>query len=179
MTFKQINSKLKKNFLLWLLEFSIPSSHWGCVNAVYNIVDRIFIGNAPVDWLFGLAAASITYPITLVMMAFGLFSGVRWQQPSFFLSIWVLEKKTHQKKHTLFRNGCCFAIIAGFIVLLYRKYFLKNQSLRKHWWAVKLFMPYATEYLSIILFGAVFQLSGNDYEITLLEQMAILVISMI
>ena len=46
------------------------------VNAIYNIVDRMFIGNAPELGAIGLAGISICYPVTLVLMAISLMIGM-------------------------------------------------------------------------------------------------------
>lgn len=59
-----------------LMEFSIPAIIGMMVNGIYNIVDRIFIGNAPDLGSLGLAAVSITYPVTLVLLAFSLMVAV-------------------------------------------------------------------------------------------------------
>src|SRR5699024_3772247 len=92
-----------------LLEFSLPAIIGMFVNAVYNIVDRIFIGNAPDLGSLGLAAASITYPVTLVMIAFGLMVGVGGATR---FSISLGRKETEKAQHYL-GNGVALAIIAG------------------------------------------------------------------
>ncbi|WRK55327.1 hypothetical protein SD457_11325 [Coprobacillaceae bacterium CR2/5/TPMF4] len=46
------------------------------VNAIYNVVDRIFIGNAPGLGAIGIAGITISYPVTLVLMAISLMVGV-------------------------------------------------------------------------------------------------------
>ena len=50
-----------KNILPLLVEFSIPAIIGMLVNAIYNIVDRMFIGNAPKLGSIGLAGISIRY----------------------------------------------------------------------------------------------------------------------
>ena len=59
-----------------VFEFSIPAVIGMMVNGIYNIVDRIFIGNSPNLGSLGLAAVSITYPVTLILLAFALMIGV-------------------------------------------------------------------------------------------------------
>ena len=65
-----------KNILPLLVEFSIPAIIGMLVNAIYNIVDRMFIGNAPELGAIGLAGISICYPVTLVLMAISLMIGM-------------------------------------------------------------------------------------------------------
>ena len=134
-----------------LLEFSIPAVIGMFVNAVYNIVDRIFIGNAPGLGSLGLAAASISYPVTLVMIAFGLLVGVGGATR---FSISLGKKETEKAQHYL-GNSITLAILAGLLFTILGNIFL--QPLLRNIGASQAVLPFATEYLSIILFGAVFQ----------------------
>lgn len=58
-----------------ILKFSIPAIISMLVNAVYNIVDQIFIGWSPVG-LLGIAATNVALPITTVCTALALLFGV-------------------------------------------------------------------------------------------------------
>ncbi len=58
--------------LLW--DFSLPAIVGMLVNALYNVVDSIFVGNGVGQ--IGLTAVTIAYPIMLVMMGFGMLIGV-------------------------------------------------------------------------------------------------------
>ena len=53
-----------------ILKFSIPAGISLLITAIYNIVDRIFIGNFTGNT--ALAALSICFPISFLMIAFGL-----------------------------------------------------------------------------------------------------------
>ncbi|MGL4942104.1 MAG: MATE family efflux transporter [Thermoguttaceae bacterium] len=58
--------------LLWL--YSTPAILGMVVSATYTIVDRIFVG-----WMIGpvgIAAVTLSFPITLVMIAFGMLIGI-------------------------------------------------------------------------------------------------------
>lgn len=57
-----------------LLRFSVPAIVGMLVNALYNIVDRIFIGRG-VDSL-AIGGIYIGMPIMLVLMAFGMLIGI-------------------------------------------------------------------------------------------------------
>jgi Na+-driven multidrug efflux pump len=54
--------------LLW--KFSLPAIVGMLVNALYNVVDSIFVGNGVGE--IGLTAVTIAFPIMLVLMAFGM-----------------------------------------------------------------------------------------------------------
>ena len=58
-----------------LAEFSIPATIGMLVNALYNIVDRMFIGNAKGLESLGLTALTISFPIMMIMMGIALMFG--------------------------------------------------------------------------------------------------------
>ncbi len=53
-----------------ILKFSIPAAISLLITAIYNIVDRIFVGNF--NGTSALAGLSICFPLSYMMMAFGL-----------------------------------------------------------------------------------------------------------
>ncbi len=56
-----------------LIKFSIPAIIGMLVNALYNIVDRIFIGNSVGS--IGIGAIFVGSPVTLILMAFSMLVG--------------------------------------------------------------------------------------------------------
>ena len=134
-----------------LAEFSIPAITGMLVNAIYNIVDRIFIGNDPELGSMGLAAVSITYPVTLVLLAFALMVGVGGST-RFSIS---LGKKENEKAKFFLGNGVTLAIMAGLLFMILGNVFI--EPILRILGASSAVLPYATDYLSVILYGAVFQ----------------------
>lgn len=57
-----------------LLKFSIPAMIGMLVNGLYNIVDRIFVGQGV--GALALSGITISFPITLIIMAFGMLIGI-------------------------------------------------------------------------------------------------------
>lgn len=57
-----------------LLSFSIPSIVGMLVNALYNVVDRIFVGQG--IGAAGLAGVTLTFPIMMIMVSFSILVGV-------------------------------------------------------------------------------------------------------
>lgn len=53
-----------------ILKFSLPAAASLLITAIYNIVDRIFVGNCV--GTSALAGLSICFPLSYMMMAFGL-----------------------------------------------------------------------------------------------------------
>lgn len=134
-----------------LAEFSIPAIIGMLVNAIYNIVDRIFIGNDPELGSLGLAAVSITYPVTLVLLAFGLMVGVGGST-RFSIS---LGRKENEKAKYFLGNGVTLAILAGLLFMTLGNVFI--EPILRILGASNAVLPYAKDYLSVILYGAIFQ----------------------
>ena len=59
-----------------LIKFSVPAIVGMMVSALYNMVDRIFIGNAQNLGLNGIAGITIGFPISLIMIATGVLFGI-------------------------------------------------------------------------------------------------------
>jgi len=149
-----------KNILPLLIEFSIPAIIGMMVNAIYNIVDRIFIGNAPELGVLGLAGISIAYPVTLVLLAIATMIGVG-SATRFSIALGS-QKKDEASQYM--GNGLTLAIIFGSLFLFLGNLFL--EPLLKFLGSSDAVMPYAKSYLSIILYGAIFQcvtLAGNNF----------------
>lgn len=58
--------------LLW--KFSVPAITGMVVNALYNIVDSVFVGRGVGE--LALAAVTISFPLVIVLMGFGMLVGV-------------------------------------------------------------------------------------------------------
>ena len=63
-----------------LLHYAIPAVIGTMVNALYNIVDRIFIGQGVGP--LAMAGLTLTFPILLFLQAFGMLIGAGRVSPS-------------------------------------------------------------------------------------------------
>ena len=97
-----------ENIKTLMKKFSIPCIISLVVNALYNIVDQIYIGWG-VGYL-GNGATNIIFPITVVALAFALMLG---DGASAYLSLKLGEKKKDEAK-----KGVCNGIISSVIVSL-------------------------------------------------------------
>lgn len=140
-----------ESVLKLLMEFSIPAMIGMIVNAIYNIVDRMFIGNASDLGSLGLAGITITFPITLILMAFSLMIGVGGATR---FSI-TLGKGDRETAAFYQGNALMLTILFGFIFMITGNLFI--QPLLVALGASSKVLPYAQSYLSVILYGAVFQ----------------------
>lgn len=149
-----------KNILLLLIEFSLPAMIGMLVNAIYNIVDRMFIGNSPDLGSVGLAGISICYPVTLILMAISLMVGMG-EATRFSI---FLGRGDREKAGKYIGNALTITVIFGLVFMIFGNIFL--EPLLKVLGASQTVLPYAKQYLSIILFGAVFQcvaMAGNNF----------------
>lgn len=149
-----------KKILPLLVEFSIPAIIGMLVNAIYNVVDRIFIGNAPGLGAVGIAGITISYPITLVLMAISLMVGVGGATR---FSI-ALGQKKHEEAGIYQGNAIVLTVIFGLIFMIFGNLFVN--SLLVMLGSSDRVLPYARDYLSIVLYGAVFQcvaMCGNNF----------------
>lgn len=93
-----------------LKKFAIPSIISLVVNALYNIVDQIFIGWG-VNYL-GNGATNIVFPITFICLAFALMFG---DGTSAFLSLKLGEKKREEAGKGV-ANGIMISIIVSILL---------------------------------------------------------------
>ncbi len=66
----EVNDFSKGKLFPMILKYSIPAAISLLITAIYNIVDRIFVGNF--NGTSALAGLSICFPLSYMMMAFGL-----------------------------------------------------------------------------------------------------------
>ena len=115
-----------KKILPLLVEFSVPAIIGMLVNAIYNVVDRMFIGNAPDLGAIGIAGITISYPITLVLIAISLMVGVGGAT-RFSIS---LGKKEPEKARIYQGNAVVLTIIFGLIFTIFGNIFIQLRFVR-------------------------------------------------
>ncbi|AFS79403.1 MATE efflux family protein [Gottschalkia acidurici 9a] len=135
-----------------LLSFSVPAIIGMVVNAFYNIVDRIFIGHY-VGGL-GLAGVAVSYPIMIIVMAFGMLIGVG---ATSIISIRLGEGR-NEDAEKVFGNAFFLLIIIPVLLSAFCLLFL--DQILGLFGASENILPLAKEYLSIILYGSIFQVIG-------------------
>ena len=135
-----------------LMKFAIPSVISMLVNAVYNIVDQIFIGQG-VGYL-GNAATTVAFPIVTIILAVGTMLGAGG---SAYAAIKLGEKKEDEAENTL---GNVFILLVGIGIVLMVVGLVFLDPILTIFGATPKNMGYARDYASIILLGTVFNLLG-------------------
>ena len=98
--------------LLW--QYALPAVASQVVTSIYNIVDRIFLGNSPDDGKMLLAALTITFPLMNIIHAFGSLVGAG---SSARMSI-VLGRKDVRWAEKILGNSMLLTFIFGFIFVV-------------------------------------------------------------
>lgn len=122
------------------------------VNALYNIVDRIFIGQGVGSG--ALSGLSIIFPIMLIIIAFGMLFGVG---TGVQISIALGEQNIQKAEKTLGSGFLMMILVSIFIAVVA---FAIKTPLLKVFGATPETMEYAQDYLNIILAGTLFQVVG-------------------
>lgn len=135
-----------------LFKFSIPAIIGMLVNALYNIVDRIFVGNGV--GALALSGISISFPIPLVIMAFGMLVGLG---ATSLISIKLGEKKREEAERIV---GNSFVLLLGIALVIMLLSYLFLDGLLVKFGASAQVLPYARDYIKVLLLGTVFQNVG-------------------
>ncbi|TLX73240.1 MATE family efflux transporter [Labilibacter sediminis] len=136
--------------LMW--KYFLPAFTGVIINSLYNIVDRIFIGQGV--GASALAGLSAIFPIMIIMMAFGMLVGVG---AGVRISI-NLGKKDFNRAEKVLGNAVVLMVIVSFIITVIG-YSISTPLL--HFFGVDdQTYQYAQEYLHIILGGTVFNILG-------------------
>ena len=131
-----------------LRNMAIPAIIANVVNALYNIVDQIFIGQG-VGYL-GNAATNIAFPITTICMAIGLMVGIG-AASNFNLA---LGRKQDKHAREVAGTAVLLLVTAGLIIMSVVLLFL--QPLLNLFGATDQILGYASEYAGITAFGIPF-----------------------
>lgn len=135
-----------------MLKYFVPAFVGVFVNALYNIVDRIFIGQGV--GAEALSGISVIFPVMLIMMGFGMLIGIG---TGVFVSI-NLGRKDFERAEKTLGTGFTLMIIVSVIIMIVT-YLLKVPILRSFGSTEETFQ-YANEYLDIILAGVAFMVIG-------------------
>ncbi len=135
-----------------LLRFSIPAIVGMLVNALYNIIDRIFIGRAVGSVAIG--GIYLGMPLMLIIMAFGMLVGIGGNT---LVSIKLGQNK-EEDANQIASNSLTLLFIIGILLSISGLVFL--EPLLKIFGASSSNIGYAMNYLKIILLGGTFNVVG-------------------
>lgn len=141
-----------ENIRKLLFKFAVPAMAGMLLNALYNIVDRIYIGRGVGS--MAISGLAVTLPIMTTMIAFALFAGLGGAT---LISLKLGEQKREEAEKIL-GNTFVLLVIFGIFVMVVGLIFMK--PILFAFGASEQTYPYAAEYLRIIYIGVVFQIVG-------------------
>jgi Na+-driven multidrug efflux pump len=143
-----------------LLRFSVPAITGMLVNALYNVVDRIFVGRGVNE--IALGGLSLVMPLMTLSMAFAMLAGVGAAN--------LISMRLGQQRRTDAENALnhCFRLLAiiGVVLMVLELIFLDPllalllTGAQEEGSGV---LQYARSYYRIILFGSVFLQLGFGF----------------
>ena len=132
-----------------ILKFSVPAAISLLITAIYNIVDRMFVGNF--NGTSALAGLSVCFPLSFMMMAFALTCSAGG---STFFSLFSGQNEP-EKGNRSFGNAlvmvCGSEIALSVLLLLFPDFFLRIFGVTRTAY------PYAIAYYRIVALGCLFQ----------------------
>ena len=140
-----------------LLRFSLPAITGMLVNALYNVVDRIFVGRGVNEAALG--GLSLVLPLMTVSMAFSMLFGIGSAN---MISLRLGQGRRDEAENTL---NHCFVLLAGIGIVIITVGFVFTDEILSFMGAQRgsLALDYASSYFRIILYGAVFAQVGFGF----------------
>jgi putative MATE family efflux protein len=137
-----------------LLKYSIPAIVGMLVNALYNVVDRIFIGHIPEVGSLAITGVGVTMPIVTIILAFSMLIGTGAAAQ---ISIKLGQRKNKEASKVIgnaITLGILFALVITVVGLTF------SNSILYSFGASNETLSYARNYINIILIGTVFNVIG-------------------
>lgn len=131
-----------------LLKFSIPAIIGMLVNAIYNIVDRIYIGNGVGS--LGIGGITVGFPVMIINMAVSMLIGFG---ANAIISIRLGQNRRDEAEEIM---GNAFVLFVGSALIITVLGLTFLNPLLRIFGATDTLLPYARQYMSIILLGNIF-----------------------
>ncbi|MEG0691602.1 MAG: MATE family efflux transporter [Oscillospiraceae bacterium] len=133
-----------------MLKLAVPAIAAQMINALYNIVDRIYIGNIEGIGDAALTGVGVTFPILMIIAAFSAFIGMGGAPR---VAIKMGEGKIDDAESIL---GNCFVALIGISIVLTAVFTIWGRPLLMMFGASDATIGYATEYMTIYVAGTIF-----------------------
>lgn len=135
-----------------LMKYSVPAIIGMLVNALYNVVDRVFIGNIPGVGSLAITGVGITLPITTIILGFSMLVGVG---ATTTISIRLGQGKREEAEKVIGNAITLSAIIAIVLTIIGLVF---GELILSKFGASESTMQYAKNYIYIILIGNIFNM---------------------
>lgn len=133
-----------------ILKLSLPAIAAQLINALYNMVDRAYIGHMPDTGHLALTGLGLAFPIIMLISAFSSLIGMGGAP---LAAIKMGEGNNKQAEKIL---GNCFAALIGIAVVLTAVFLIFQRPLLMMFGASENTIEYSMDYLTIYLVGTIF-----------------------
>ncbi len=150
------------SILSLVFKLAIPAMMAQFVNVLYNIIDRIFIGNIPIIGDTALAGIGVCGPIVTLLTSFGTLVGIGG---SVYMATKMGEGDNETAEKILSNSFSLLVAMSAILTVL----FLFTKEYLLNWFGASLeTFVYANEYLTIYTIGTIFAILafGMNFFIT-------------
>lgn len=130
-----------------IFRMSLPAIAAQCINMLYNLVDRVYIGHMAQNGRQALIGLGLAAPILTLLSAFSAFVGTGGAP----LAAMALGKGDRERAEKILSNGvtllCMFAVTGGLAAFFFREPLLYLVGASEETY------PFASSYLSVYLTG--------------------------
>lgn len=133
-----------------LAKLAIPAIASQVVNALYNMVDRMYIGHIPENGANALTGVGVCFPIIMIISAFAALIGMGGAPQASIL----MGKKDNEGAEKILGN--CFSALFAISVLLTVIVVIFNRPLLYLFGASDNTIAYAQDYIQIYALGTIF-----------------------
>lgn len=133
-----------------IFSLGIPAVAAQLINVLYNIVDRIYIGNIPNYGDLALTGVGVTLPIILIISAFSAFAGMGGAP----LASISLGKKNIDEAEKILGNSFSMLIILS--AILTAIFLIFKEPILYAFGASENIIKYSLDYITIYLYGTIF-----------------------
>lgn len=133
-----------------MFNLAMPAVAAQFINMLYNVVDRIYIGNIPGTGALALTGVGVTLPIILLVSAFAAFAGMGGA-PLASIQLGAGNRDAAEKI-----LGNCFTMLLCIAAVLTIGFSLTKRPLLYLFGASDAIIGYAESYITIYLVGTVF-----------------------
>lgn len=146
---KQMTTRLgEEKISKLLLNLSVPATVGMFVNALYNLVDTIFVGRGV--GAIAIGGLTVAFPIQMVIMAFAMMIGIGAASA---ISRSLGEKNIERADYVAGNSFLCVIISSAIISTLG---LIFTEPILRIFGSTETILPYAKDYITIILWGSIF-----------------------
>ena len=138
-----------------VFRIAIPSMLAQFVSVLYSIVDRIFVGNIPVNGDLSLAGVGVCGPIVTMIGAFAFLVGIGGAP---LMGIAMGEGNKKRAQNIL---GNCFLLLTVLALIVTAVVLILRRPMLMLFGASEVTYPYAEAYFTIYVSGTLFALMSN------------------